>query len=50
LDQLLESLRSDEEPAPKRDRKTNGSGNGVAPETTFQIGQKLTLSQLESFL
>ena len=26
------------------------SGNGASPELTFQIGQKLTLSQLESFL
>ena len=50
LDDLLASLRSDEEPKPKRGRKPKGGGNGVAPEPTFQIGQKLTLSQLESFL
>ena len=30
-------------------RRTTG-GNGVSPEPTFQIGQKLILSQLEWFL
>ena len=30
-------------------RRATG-GNGVAPEPSFQIGQKLSLSQLESFL
>ena len=30
-------------------RRTTG-GNGASPEPAFQIGQKLTLSQLESFL
>ena len=48
LDDLLASLRSGEEPAPKKGRKPKG--NGVAQEPTFQIGQKLTLSQLEGFL
>jgi type I restriction enzyme M protein len=48
LDDLLASLRYDDAPKPKRGRKPKG--NGVAPEPTFQIGQKLTLSQLESFL
>jgi len=36
-------------PAAPTTRRSSG-GNGVAPEPTFQIGQKLTLSQLESFL
>ncbi len=49
LDDLLTSVRSEEAVAPKRGRKAKGS-NGVTPEPTFQIGQKLTLSQLESFL
>ena len=48
LDDLLASVRSDEETKPKRGRKPKS--NGVAPESTFQIGQKLTLSQLEGFL
>jgi type I restriction enzyme M protein len=48
LDDLLASLRADDAPAPKRGRKPKS--NGVAPEPTFQIGQKLTLSQLEGFL
>ena len=30
-------------------RRATG-GSGVAPEPSFQIGQKLSLSQLESFL
>ena len=30
-------------------RRATG-GNGVAPEPSFQIGQKMSLSQLESFL
>jgi type I restriction enzyme M protein len=50
LDDLLASVRSEDAPKPKRGRKPKGNGNGVAPEPTFQIGQKLTLSQLESFL
>ena len=49
LDDLLTSVRSEEAVAPKRGRKPKGS-NGVTPEPTFQIGQKLTLTQLESFL
>jgi len=36
-------------PAAPTTRRSTG-GNGVAPEPTFQTGQKLTLSQLESFL
>jgi type I restriction enzyme M protein len=48
LDDLLASLRSDEEPKTKRGRKPKS--NGVTQEPTFQIGQKLTLSQLEGFL
>ena len=36
-------------PSAPTTRRSTG-GNGVAPEPTFQIGQKLTLSQLESFL
>ena len=48
LDDLLASLRSDEAPKPKRGRKPKS--NGVTPEPIFQIGQKLTLSQLEGFL
>jgi len=50
LNVLLESVRSEEEPAPKRGRKPKGNGNGVTPEPAYQIGQKLTLSQLEAFL
>jgi type I restriction enzyme M protein len=50
LDDLLASLRSDEAPKPKRGRKPKAGGNGVTPEPIFQIGQKLTLSQLEGFL
>ncbi len=38
-----------EAPSAPTTRRSTG-GNGVAPEPTFQIGQKLTLSQLESFL
>ncbi|MEB3277081.1 MAG: type I restriction-modification system subunit M N-terminal domain-containing protein, partial [Cyanobacteriota bacterium] len=38
-----------EAPSAPTTRRPSG-GNGVAPEPTFQIGQKLTLSQLESFL
>jgi type I restriction enzyme M protein len=38
-----------EAPSATRPRKSTG-GNGVAAEPTFQIGQKLTLGQLESFL
>jgi len=39
-----------ETPAGPPTRRSTG-GNGVsAPEPSFQIGQKLTLSQLESFL
>ena len=34
LDDLLESVRSEEEPAPKRGRKPKGNGNGVTPEPT----------------
>ena len=49
LDDLLTSVRSEEAVAPKRGRKSKGI-NGVTPEPTFQIGQKLTLSQLEGFL
>ena len=49
LDDLLTSLRSEGAVAPKRGRKSKGS-NGITPEPTFQIGQKLTLSQLEGFL
>lgn len=48
LDDLLASLKAEEEPAPKKGRKPKG--NGATPEPTFQIGQKLTLSQLEGFL
>jgi len=36
-------------PSAPTTRRATG-GNGVAAEPTFQIGQKLTLSQLESFL
>ncbi|MEA5424919.1 class I SAM-dependent DNA methyltransferase [Synechococcus sp. CCY9202] len=36
-------------PSAPTTRRSTG-GNGVAQEPTFQIGQKLTLSQLESFL
>ena len=49
LDDLLTSVRSEEAVAPKRGRKAKGS-NGVTPEPTFQFGQKLTLSQLESII
>ena len=38
-----------EAPSAPTTRRSTG-GNGVTPEPTFQIGQKLTLSQLESFL
>lgn len=51
LDDLLASVRADETPKPKKGRsraKTNGNGNATDP--AYQIGQKLTLSQLESFL
>lgn len=40
--------RYDAPSAPTPRRSTGG--NGVTPEPTFQIGQKLTLSQLEGFL
>ena len=49
LDSLLASVLSGEEEQPKkRGRKKKGAF--AEPEPTFQIGQKLTLSQLESFL
>ncbi len=49
LDSLLASVLSGEEEQPKkRGRKKKGAA--AEPEPTFQIGQKLTLSQLESFL
>ena len=49
LDSLLASVLSGEEEQPKkRGRKKKGAS--AEPELTFQIGQKLTLSQLESFL
>ena len=49
LDSLLASVLSGEEEQPKkRGRKKKGAS--AEPEPTFQIGQKLTLSQLESFL
>jgi hypothetical protein len=38
-----------EAPSTPTPRRSTG-GNGVTPEPTFQIGQKLTLSQLEGFL
>ena len=38
-----------EAPSAPTTRRSSG-GNGASPEPTFQIGQKLTLSQLESFL
>ena len=38
-----------EAPSAPTTRRSTG-GNGVTPEPTFQIGQKLTLSQLEGFL
>ncbi len=38
-----------EAPSAPTTRRSTG-GNGVAAELAFQIGQKLTLSQLESFL
>jgi len=38
-----------EAPSAPTTRRSSG-GNGVTPEPAFQIGQKLTLSQLESFL
>ena len=49
LDDLLASVISGEDEQPKK----RGRKKKVAtaePEPTFQIGQKLTLSQLESFL
>ena len=49
LDSLLASVLSGEEEQPKkRGRKKKGAS--AEPEPTFQIGRKLTLSQLESFL
>ena len=48
LDDLLASVRADETPKPKRGRPKRGAA--AEPEPIFQIGQKLTLSQLESFL
>lgn len=49
LDDLLASVISGEDEQPKkRGRKKNVAA--AEPELTFQIGQKLTLSQLESFL
>ena len=36
LDDLLASLKKEDEPAPKRGRKSKGSGNKVTPEPTFQ--------------
>lgn len=49
LDDLLASVRAEEAPKPRRGRPKK-SASIAAPEPTFQIGQKLTLSQLESFL
>jgi type I restriction enzyme M protein len=49
LDDLLASVRSEEASAPKRRGLRKGAA-AAAPEPTFQIGQKLTLTQLESFL
>jgi type I restriction enzyme M protein len=49
LDDLLASVRAEVAAKPKRGRPRKGVP-AVAPEPTFQIGQKLTLSQLESFL
>jgi type I restriction enzyme M protein len=49
LDDLLASVRSEPASKPKRGRPKK-SPAAAAPEPTFQIGQKLTLSQLESFL
>ena len=49
LDDLVASVLSGEDDPPKK----RGRKKKVAtaePEPTFQIGQKLTLSQLESFL
>ena len=49
LDSLLASVPSGEEEQPKkRGRKKKCAA--ADPQPTFQIGQKLTLSQLESFL
>ncbi|QNI96387.1 type I restriction-modification system subunit M [Synechococcus sp. RS9902] len=49
LDDLLASVISGEDEQPKkRGRKKKVAA--AEPEPTFQIGQKLTLSQLESFL
>ena len=53
LDDLLGSIRADDAPGPKkrgRPRKNSISTATAEPEPSFQIGQKLTLSQLESFL
>ena len=49
LDDLLASVRSEPETKTRRGRPRKGATAAV-PEPTFQIGQKLTLSQLESFL
>ena len=49
LDDLLASVRSEPETKPRRGRPKK-SAAAATPEPTFQIGQKLTLSQLESFL
>ena len=49
LDDLVASVLSDKDEQPKkRGRKKNVAAAELEP--TFQIGQKLTLSQLESFL
>jgi type I restriction enzyme M protein len=37
-------------PTTRRSTARANGGNGTSPEPSFQIGQKLTLSQLESFL
>ena len=51
LDGLLAEIRSGEAPASTRGRrKSKKDGSSSPAEPTFQIGQKLTLSQLESFL